>query len=142
MAEKDKKKPVLPELDTTHTSLLRQLETTAAKSGSESKKVRKINPLGMRVVVRIKKDGNQTDGGLYLPEGAKQAMAEALIAEVIEVASAIDDHTDEETNVSGIPLGALVLISKEVGVRVPWDEELRIVETKNILAIVNEISIT
>lgn len=108
----------------------------------EPKKVRKISPLGMRVVVKLKKDGDQTEGGLYLPEGAKQAMAESLLAEVIEVASAIDEHTDEETNVSGIPLGALVLISKDVGVRIPWDDELRIVETKNILAIVNEIGLT
>ncbi|MBN8549824.1 MAG: co-chaperone GroES [Deltaproteobacteria bacterium] len=142
MSAYTKKKSNLPEVETEHTSLLRQLDTTSAKAGRESKTVRKINPLGMRVVVRVKKDGNQTEGGLYLPEGAKQAMAESLIAEVIEVASAIDDHTDEETNVSGIPLGALVLISKEIGVRVPWDDELRIVETKHILAIVNEIDIT
>lgn len=137
-----KKKPQTTDLESSHSELLRQLETTARRLGTESKKVRKINPLGMRVVVRIKKDGNQTEGGLYLPEGAKQAMSESLVAEVIEVASAIDDSTDEETNVSGIPLGALVLISKEIGVRVPWDDELRIVETKHVLAIVNEIDIT
>jgi co-chaperonin GroES (HSP10) len=109
---------------------------------AESRKIRKLNPLGMRVVVQLRKDSNVTETGLYLPEGAKQAMSESVIAEVIEVASALDDHTDEETNVSGVPLGAVVLIMKDSGVRVPWDDALRIVETKDILAVVNEISLS
>ena len=96
----------------------------------------------MRVLVSIRKDSNQTDGGLYLPEGAKQALQESLVAKVIEVASAVDDSTDEEHNVSGIPLGSLVLIPKHAGTKIPWDDTLRIVETKEVLAIVNEISIT
>jgi hypothetical protein len=61
---------------------------------------------------------------------------------VIEVASAVDSRTDEETNVSGIPLGAMVLIPKTVGVRVPWDEDLRIIDTREVLAVVDEISLT
>jgi co-chaperonin GroES (HSP10) len=106
------------------------------------KRMRKISPVGMRVVVQLRKESNQTDAGLYLPEGAKQSMSESIIAEVIEVASAHDTHTDEETNVSGIPLGAVVLIPKDAGTKVPWDDELRIVETKEVLAIINEIDIT
>lgn len=112
---------------------------TAANLGGRS--LRKIFPLGMRVLVRLIKDKDTSDGGLYLPEGAKQLSAESLLAEVIEVASAVDENSEEETNVSGIPLGALVLIPKDAGLRVPWDDNLRIVETKNILATVNEISI-
>jgi co-chaperonin GroES (HSP10) len=122
-----------------------EAEAQAAKrmSGdSEHKRIRRINPLGMRVVVRIIKETSQTESGLYLPEGSKQGMAESLVAEVVEVASAIDDHTDEETNVSGVPLGASVLIQKDAGVRVPWDDALRIVETKDILAMVHEVSIS
>ena len=109
---------------------------------SDTKRIRRLNPLGMRVVVRIVREANQTESGLYLPEGSKQAMSESLLAEVIEVASAVDDHTDEETNVSGVPLGASVLIRKDTGVRVPWDETLRIVETKDILALVHEVAIS
>ena len=95
----------------------------------------------MRVVVRVFKDTNISEGGLYLPEGAKLNMAESMLAEVVEVASAHDTHTDEDTNVSGIPMGAKVLILKSAGVKVPWDEELRIVETKEVLAMVEEIAI-
>ena len=108
----------------------------------EIRTIRKISPLGMRVLVRIRRDGNQTDAGLYLPEGAKESMQESLLGEVIEVASAHDEDSSEEANISGVPLGALVLIPKRVGVRVPWDEDLRIVETKEILAVVNEITLS
>lgn len=102
---------------------------------------RAIHPLGYRVVVRILKDHNQTEGGLYLPEGAKQNMQESLLVEVTEVATASDEDTDHETNVSGVPLGALVLIPKDAGTRVPWDENLRIVDTEDVLAVVTEISV-
>ena len=103
--------------------------------------IRRINPLGMRVVVRIRKEAQQTETGLYLPEGAKQSTDESLVGEVLEVASAVDDDTKEEANISGIPLGSTVLLPKSAGVTVPWDENLRIVETKEILAIVYEVNV-
>ena len=96
----------------------------------------------MRVLVRIPEESNKTDGGLYLPEGAKGNMHESVIAEVVEVASAVDDENGESTNVSGIPAGSFVLIEKNVGVRVPWDEKLRIVETGDVLALVDRINLT
>jgi co-chaperonin GroES (HSP10) len=104
--------------------------------------MRRLHPLGFRVVVRIVKDSNVTDSGLYLPEGAKETMQESILAEVIEVASTVDSRTDEETNVSGIPLGSLVLIPKTLGIKVPWDEDLRIIDTREILALVDEITLT
>lgn len=115
---------------------------TAARPAKDLRRLRKINPIGMRVVVRIRPESNQTDTGLYLPEGAKENMNESLLGEVIEVASAIDDETTEAANISGIPLGSLVLLPKKAGVKVPWDEELRIVDTKEILAMVHEINVS
>ncbi|MCO6429823.1 MAG: co-chaperone GroES [Deltaproteobacteria bacterium] len=100
-----------------------------------------MNPLGYRVVVKLIKEPNMTDAGLYLPEGAKENMQESLLAHVVEVASALDEDTDEEANVSGVPMGATVLIPKTSGVRIPWDEELRIIETKHILAVVEEVDV-
>ncbi len=105
----------------------------------EFKKMHSINPLGMRVLVKIIKEQDTTKSGLYLPEGAKQAMCESILAEVISVASAMDEDTDEETNISGLPLGATVLIKKDEGITVPWDDNLRIVETTEVLAIVEQI---
>ena len=113
---------------------------TSSGKYSEPKKMRKVNPLGMRVVVRLRKDANVTEAGLYLPEGAKESTQESFLGEVIEVARAMDDETTEEANISGLPLGALVLIPKKAGVTIPWDDELRIVETKDVLAIIHEVS--
>ena len=104
-------------------------------------RIRKVNPIGMRVLVSLCEEQDVTDGGLYLPEGSRQNMNESVLAVVIEVASAHDTDTDEEANISGIPLGATVLIAKDAGIRVPWDDKLRIVNTKDILGTVDEVSI-
>ncbi len=101
---------------------------------------RLILPLGFRVLVKVAKDEDRTDGGLYLPDGAKEKTLEALYGEVIEVAR--DKPTTEmpAENVSGVPNGAKVLFKKSAGVRVPWDETLRLLEVKDILATVEEHS--
>lgn len=112
------------------------------RTGLDHKKtIRRISPIGMRVVVRIRDSQEITEGGLYLPDSAKNKMSESLLAEVLEVASAFDSETDEEANISGIPLGATVLIPKEAGVAIPWDNALRVVDTKEILGLVEEMDI-
>jgi co-chaperonin GroES (HSP10) len=111
-------------------------------SSESARPMRRLHPLGLRVVAKILKDPNVTEGGLYLPEGAKESMQESVLAQVIEVASAMDTRTEEETNISGIPLGAVVLIPKTIGVKVPWDDSLRIIDTREILALVDEIRLT
>ncbi len=121
---------------------------------------RYIKPLGPRVLVRLIRGPDRSESGLFLPAGAKEDHSEALLAEVIEVARAMpktvtpgssdddgnDGHDDTETtadfgaNVSGIPLGAQVLFGKEQGTTVPWDDSLRLLEVRRILAIVETIS--
>jgi chaperonin GroES len=97
-------------------------------------------PLGMRVLVSVIKEEERTDAGLYLPEGAKEAQDEALYGQVIEVAR--DKPTADELgeNVSGVPHGSRVLFKKEAGVRVPWDDRLRLLDVKDILATVEELT--
>jgi chaperonin GroES len=99
---------------------------------------RLILPLGMRVLVKVIKDNDRTDGGLYLPEGAKERHGEALYGKVIEVAR--DKPTTEEPgeNISGVPNGSRVLFRKDAGIRVPWDDQLRLLDVKDILATVEE----
>ncbi len=127
--------------DKRNTEVEFDVEEWADPTHTSKNVVRKVLPLGMRVLVRIIPDSNRTEAGLYLPEGSKQATQESLTAEVIEVASAMDDESDEETNISGIPEGALILIPANVGTRVPWEDDLRIVETKDVLAIVHEVGL-
>lgn len=101
---------------------------------------RLILPFGFRVLVKVIKDDDRSDGGLYLPQGSKEHSQEAMYGAVIEVAR--DKPTTEEMaeNVSGVPSNAKVLFKKESGVRVPWDDSLRLLDVKDILATVEEHS--
>ena len=73
-----------------------------SKTKPKPKSHRLILPLGMRVLVKVIRDEDRTDAGLYLPEGAKEQHNEAHYAEVIEVAR--DKPTTEEPaeNISGV----------------------------------------
>jgi co-chaperonin GroES (HSP10) len=98
-----------------------------------------ILPLGMRVLVQLIRDEDRTEAGLYLPAGAKEAQDEALYGKVIEVARDRPTTNEATENVSGVPHGAHVLFRKEAGVRVPWDDRLRVIDVKDILATVEEV---
>ena len=100
---------------------------------------RLILPLGMRVLVKVVKDDDRTDAGLYLPEGSKEQHNEALYGLVVEVARDKPTTDEEGENVSGVPLASNVLFKKDAGVRVPWDDNLRILDVKDILATVEEL---
>ena len=93
----------------------------------------------MRVLVKIVRDEERTDAGLYLPAGAKEAHDDALYGKVIEVARDKPTTDVATENVSGVPHGAFVLIRKEAGVRVPWDDRLRLIDVKDVLATVEEV---
>ena len=124
-----------------------------APDGDRPRKVsRHIQPLGPRVLVRLIKSPDRSESGLYLPAGAKDSHSEALLAEVVEVARTmpraayIDDGEDDDDarpdlgeNVSGIPVGAQVLFARDQGVSVPWDETLRLLSVRHVLAIVDII---
>jgi len=119
---------------------------------------RHIQPLGPRVLVRVIRGPDRSESGLFLPAGAKDSHAEALLGEVIEAARTMpkteiapnhddddDDDRDERAadlgeNVSGIPVGAQVLFPKDAGIAVPWDDSLRLLLVKDVLAIVQIIA--
>ncbi len=101
--------------------------------------IRHIQPMGPRVLVRVLKDDDRHESGLYLPPGARESFAEALYGEVVEVARASSDEADIGANVSGVPCGARILFPKEAGTRVPWDDALRVLEVSKVLALVEEI---
>ena len=93
----------------------------------------------MRVLVQVLRGDERTDSGLYLPAGAKEAQDEALYGKVIEVARDRPTTDDVTENVSGVPHGAHVLFRKDAGVRIPWDERLRLIDVKDVLATVEEL---
>lgn len=100
-------------------------------------------PFGPRILVKVIHEEERAASGLYLPQGVKEKMQEALYGEVVEVARARSENPDEDgfgVNVAGVPHGARVLFAKDAGIKVPWDEELRLLETKEVLATVEEVS--
>jgi len=109
------------------------------ETSDPKQKHRLILPLGMRVLVQMIRIDERTDAGLYLPAGAKEAHDEAFYGKVVEVARDRPTTDDVTENVSGVPHGAFVLFRKEAGVRVPWDERLRLIDVKDILATVEEV---
>ena len=114
--------------------------------GERHQPSRLINPLGPRVLVRILDRDERTPSGLYVPQNAapEGPGVEAMYGEVVAVARADGDSEDHDltggVNVSGIPDGARVLLAPDAGFRVPWDTELRIVTSKEVLAVVEEFS--
>jgi co-chaperonin GroES (HSP10) len=106
------------------------------------RQIRHIMPFGPRVLVRVFKEDELAESGLYLPPGAKEKTQEALFGEVIEVARAEPESREDGfgVNVAGVPNGAKVLFAKAAGTRVPWDDDLRILDTKEILATVDVVS--
>jgi len=117
-----------------------------------------VQPVGPRILVRVVKGPDRAESGLFLPQGVKEEHVAALLGEVLEVARTMptaeglrDENRDEDddeddarldlgVNVSGIPLGANVLFEKERGVIVPWDESLRLLEVRHVLALVDIIT--
>ena len=117
------------------------LSSNAISDPPARKPHRLILPLGLRVLVEVIRVDERTDAGLYLPAGAKEAQDEAFYGKVIEVARDRPTTDDVTENVSGVPQGAFVLFRKEAGVRVPWDERLRLIDVKDILATVEEVTV-
>jgi co-chaperonin GroES (HSP10) len=131
-------------------------EPAAVAEMAATKVARHIQPLGPRVLVRIVRGPYRSEAGLFLPQGVKENHAAALLGEVVEVArtlpradGVVDDDDDDDddgsraslgANVSGVPVGANVLFEKDRGVVVPWDDSLRILEVRHVLAIVDIIT--
>ena len=101
--------------------------------------IRHIRPLGPRVLVRVIDDDGRSPGGLFLPQGVAREHQDALYGEVIEVARTTENDETLGENVSGIPTGANVLFPKDGGVAIPWDPDLRLLNCKDVLAIVDEV---
>ena len=113
----------------------------SSSATSDPRPHRLILPLGMRVLVEVVAADARTDAGLYLPAGAKEAHDEASYGKVVEVARDRPTAAEAGENVSGVPHGAHVLFRKEAGVRVPWDDRLRLIDVKDILATVEELNV-
>jgi chaperonin GroES len=94
-----------------------------------------IKPLGTRVLVkRIEEEEQKSDGGIFLPDTAKEKPQEA---EVIALGTGKND--EGETIEFSVKVGDKVLISKYGGTEVKIDgEECLILSESDILGIIEK----
>ncbi len=91
-----------------------------------------IRPLGDKIVIKVIEDTEQTSGGIFIPDSAKEKPQKG---EVIAVGpgKTLDDGKKEEMEVK---VGDKVLFAKYAGTDVKMGEEmLKIMSVKDVLGV-------
>lgn len=91
-----------------------------------------IRPLGDRLVIRVIEDTEQTTGGIFIPDSAKEKPQKG---EVIAVGSGktLDDGKKQEMEVK---VGDIVVFAKYAGTDMKLnDENLKILSEKDVLGV-------
>lgn len=92
-----------------------------------------IRPLSDKIVVRVLEDADQTSGGIFIPDSAKEKSQKG---EVIAVGTGktLDNGEKEKMEVK---VGDKVLFAKYAGTDVKYeDETLKILSEKDVLGII------
>lgn len=91
-----------------------------------------IRPLGDKLVIKVIEDTEQTSGGIFIPDSAKEKPQKG---EVIAVGpgKTLEDGKKDEMEVK---VGEIVLFAKYAGTDVKMnDETLKILSVKDVLGI-------
>ncbi len=89
----------------------------------------KVIPLGERLLIKPIKEEEKTEGGIVLPDSAKE---KPMKAEVVEVGEKVDEDLD-------LHAGDKVIYSKYSGTEIKIDdEEYIIIDAEDILAKIEE----
>lgn len=92
-----------------------------------------IRPLGDKIVIRVIEDAEQTSGGIFIPDSAKE---KSQRGEVIAVGSGKTNDKGEKEPVE-VKVGEIVLFAKYAGTDVKvGNEELKIMSVSDILGII------
>ena len=92
-----------------------------------------IRPLADKIVVRVLEDADQTSGGIFIPDSAKEKSQKG---EVIAVGTGktLDNGEKEKMEVK---VGDKVLFAKYAGTDVKYeDETLKVLSEKDVLGII------
>ncbi|MEB3287483.1 MAG: co-chaperone GroES [Vampirovibrionales bacterium] len=94
-----------------------------------------LKPLGDRVVLEVLNDNEQTSGGIYLPDTAREKPQRGVIL-AVGPGRVREDGKREEMNVK---VGDKVLFAKYGGTDVKLgDREVKILSEKDILGVIEE----
>lgn len=92
----------------------------------------KIRPLGDKIVIKVIEDNEQTSGGIFIPDNAKEKPQKGTVIAIGE-GRTLDSGEKEPV---AIKVGETVLYAKYAGTDVKIDNEvLKILSVKDVLGI-------
>ena len=92
-----------------------------------------IKPLGDRIVIKVIEDTEQTSGGIFIPDSAKEKPQKGEVVAVGE--GKTNDKGEKEP--MGVNVGDIVLYAKYAGTEIKMDGvEYKILSIKDALAII------
>ena len=92
-----------------------------------------IRPLGDKIVIKVIEDAEQTSGGIFIPDSAKE---KSQRGEVIAVGSGKTNDKGEKDPME-VKVGEIVLFAKYAGTDVKVsDETLKIMSVSDVLGII------
>ena len=92
-----------------------------------------LRPIGDRVVVKVIEDTEQTSGGIFIPDSAKEKPQKGEVVAVGE--GKTNDKGEKEP--MGVNVGDIILYAKYAGTDIKMDGvEYKILSIKDALAIV------
>ncbi len=92
-----------------------------------------IKPLADRIVIKVIDDAQQTSGGIFIPDSAKEKPQKGEVV-AVGTGKTMDNGEKEPMEVK---VGDVVLFAKYAGVDIKMDSvEYKIISTKDALAII------
>ncbi|MBE7705547.1 MAG: co-chaperone GroES [Cyanobacteria bacterium SIG29] len=92
-----------------------------------------IRPLGDKIVIKVIEDAEQTSGGIFIPDSAKEKSQKG---EVIAVGTGKTNDKGEKDPME-VKVGEIVLFAKYAGTDVKVaDETLKIMSVSDVLGII------
>lgn len=92
-----------------------------------------IRPLGDKIVIKVIEDAEQTSGGIFIPDSAKE---KSQRGEVVAVGSGKTNDKGEKDPME-VKVGEIVLFAKYAGTDVKVaDETLKILSVSDVLGII------
>lgn len=92
-----------------------------------------IRPLGDKIVIKVIEDAEQTSGGIFIPDSAKE---KSQRGEVIAVGSGKTNDKGEKDPME-VKVGEIVLFAKYAGTDVKVaDETLKILSVSDVLGVI------
>jgi len=92
-----------------------------------------IRPLGDKIVIKVIEDAEQTSGGIFIPDSAKE---KSQRGEVVAVGSGKTNDKGEKEPME-VKVGEIVLFAKYAGTDVKVkDETLKIMSVSDVLGVI------